>query len=125
VHGFAAPLGGMFPIPHGVACARGLAPVATANVRALRERAAGSPALARYDDTARILTGRADARAEDAAAWLATLVDELGVPRLGTYGVTAGEVERVVAQARRASSMQGNPVTLTDEELQGALAAAI
>jgi alcohol dehydrogenase class IV len=74
---------------------------------------------------ARILTGRAGARAEDAAAWLATLVDELGVPRLGTYGVTAGEVERVVAQARRASSMQGNPVTLTDEELQGALAAAI
>jgi alcohol dehydrogenase class IV len=125
VHGFAAPLGGMFPIPHGVACARLLAPVVAANVRALRERAAGSPALARYDETARILTGRAGARAEDAAAWLATLVDELGVPRLGTYGVTAGEVERVVAQARRASSMQGNPVTLTDEELQGALAAAI
>ena len=38
VHGFAAPLGGMFPVPHGVACARLLAPVAEANVRALRAR---------------------------------------------------------------------------------------
>ena len=125
VHGFAAPLGGMFPIPHGVACARLLAPVVRANVGALRARAAASAALARYDEVARILTGRADARAEDAAAWLGTLVDELYVARLGTYGLTEGDAERVVAQARRASSMQGNPVVLTDEELERALAAAI
>ncbi|HET9798613.1 MAG TPA: iron-containing alcohol dehydrogenase, partial [Gemmatimonadaceae bacterium] len=125
VHGFAAPLGGMFPIPHGVACARLLAPVVRANVAALRARAAASPALVRYDEVARILTGRADARAEDGAAWLGTLVDELGVPRLGSYGLTEGDVARVVAQARRASSMQGNPVVLTDEELERALAAAI
>ena len=39
VHGFAAPLGGMFPIPHGVACARLLAPIVEANVRALKARA--------------------------------------------------------------------------------------
>jgi alcohol dehydrogenase class IV len=123
VHGFAAPHRGMFPIPHGVACARLLAPVVRVNVAALRARAPASPALARYDEVARILTGHADARAEDAAAWLGTLVDELGVPRLGTFGLTKGDVERVVAQARRASSMQGNPVVLTEEELEGALAA--
>src|SRR5205807_6923505 len=85
VHGFAAPLGGMFPIPHGVACARLLAPVAAMNVRALREREGTSPALARYDEAARILTGRPSARAEDAAAWLAELVDELAIPRLASF----------------------------------------
>jgi len=124
VHGFAAPLGGMFPIPHGVACARLLAPVAEANVRALRERTPASRALARYEEVARMLTGRADALPEDGAAWLGALVDELEVPRLGEFGLTVGHVADVVAQAKRASSMQGNPVALTDEELGEALRAA-
>ena len=125
VHGFAAPLGGMFPIPHGVACARLLAPVAEANVRALRARDGASKALAKYDEVARLLTGRADARAEDGAAWLQRLVEELGVPRLGGYGLDATDIGRVVEQARRASSMQGNPVVLTEQELADVLRAAM
>jgi len=125
VHGFAAPLGGMFPVPHGVACARLLAPVAAANVRALRERLPASRALARYEEVARMVTGCADALAEDGVEWLAALVEELEVPRLGEYGVRAGDVGGVVEQAKRASSMQGNPVALTEEELAAALGAAL
>ena len=125
VHGFAAPLGGMFPVPHGVACARLLAPVAAANVRALRERLPASRALARYEEVARMVTGRADALAEDGVEWLAALVQELEVPRLGEYGVRAADVGGVVEQAKRASSMQGNPVALTEEELAAALGAAL
>jgi alcohol dehydrogenase class IV len=125
VHGFAAPLGGMFPIPHGVACARLLAPVVEANVRALRARDPGSPALARYDEVARALTGRADARAEDAAPWLRALVAELRVPPLAGFGVAAADIPRVAAAARQASSMKGNPVALTDEELAEALEEAL
>jgi alcohol dehydrogenase class IV len=123
VHGFAAPLGGMFPVPHGVACARLLAPVADANVRALRARVPEARALARYEEAARLLTGRTDARAEDGVAWLAALVEELGVPRLGAYGVRAADVGAVAEQARRASSMQGNPVVLTEDELAETLSA--
>jgi alcohol dehydrogenase class IV len=125
VHGFAAPLGGMFPILHGVACARLLAPVAEANVRALRSREAKSPALARYEEVARVLTGRGDASAEDGATWLRELVEALDVPRLGAYGLRAEGVADVVTQARRASSMQGNPVVLTESELAGTLRAAL
>ena len=58
VHGFAAPLGGMFPIPHGVACARLLPHVVRVNVRALRARGSASDALERYEEVARVLTGR-------------------------------------------------------------------
>ena len=125
VHGFAAPLGGMFPVPHGVACARLLAPVAEANVRALRARLPTSPALARYEEAARLLTARSDARAEEGAAWLQALVAELRVPSLGSYGVRSEDVGAVVAQATRASSMRGNPVALTDEELARVLATAL
>jgi alcohol dehydrogenase class IV len=58
-------------------------------------------------------------------AWLAALVEELGVPRLGVYGVRAADVGAVVEQARRASSMQGNPVVLTTDELAATLSAAL
>ncbi len=125
VHGFAAPLGGMFPIPHGVACARLLPSVAEMNVRALRARAPSSSTLDRYDEVARIVTGNHAAEAEDAAAWLEALVEELAVPRLTTYGVTSEDIARVVAAARQASSMQGNPIVLTDDELAEALRVAI
>jgi alcohol dehydrogenase class IV len=114
VHGFAAPLGGMFPVPHGMACARLLPAVAQMNVRALRARQPNAPALARYDEVARIVTGNPAARAEDGATWLRALVDELDVPRLATYGMRD-------SAAKKASSMQGNPIVLTDDELAEAL----
>jgi alcohol dehydrogenase class IV len=125
VHGFAAPLGGMFPAPHGAVCARLLPRVAAMNVHALREREPHSPALERYDEVARLLTGTPYARAEDGVAWLRELVDELAIAPLSAYGVGDGDVARVVAQARKASSMQGNPIVLTHEELSDVLGAAI
>ena len=57
VHGFAGPIGGMFDGAHGAICARLLPHVMEINVRALQQRLAGSPALRRYDEIARILTG--------------------------------------------------------------------
>ena len=117
VHGFAAPLGGLFPIPHGVACARLAPPVVEINVRALRARAPESAALARYNEVARIITGTANARAEDAVVWLRELADDLRVPGLATYGVSDGDLALLTTEARRASSMQGNAIVLTDDEL--------
>jgi len=125
VHGFASPLCGMFPVPHGMACARLLPVITEINVRALRARAPNAMAVARYDEVARIVTGEASARAEDALVWLRELVAELSVPGLATYGVRTADIPRVVAAARQASSMQGNPIVLTDAELHDALGTAI
>jgi len=125
VHGFASPLCGMFPVPHGMVCARLLPLITEINVRALRARTPNAIAVARYDEVARIVTRDASARAEDAVGWLRELVTELFVPGLATYGVTDKDIPRVVAAARQASSMQGNPIVLTDAELHEALAAAI
>jgi len=125
VHGFAAPLGGMFPIPHGVACARLLPTVTAVNVRALARRSLDASALARYAEVARILTGDSSAAADDAAAWLGRLIEEVQVPRLGRFEVRESDIPRIVKAARAASSMKGNPVVLTDDELAEALGAAI
>ncbi len=117
VHGFAGPLGGLFPAPHGAICARLLPYVMEANVRALQTRMPHSPALTRYDEVAQILTGKPTAQAPHAVARVQDLCEALGVPPLSDFGLTKDDIPGVVEQARKASSMKGNPIVLTDEEL--------
>ncbi len=123
VHGFAAPLGGRYPAPHGAVCAALLAPVMAANLQALLARGPAEP-LDRYDEAARLLTGSSTATADDGVAWVAVLVKDLAIPPLSAYGVTADEYDLLAEQAAAASSMKGNPVQLTPDELRGVLAAA-
>jgi len=117
VHGFAAPVGGMFDAPHGAVCAALLPATLEVNLRALRARAPSHPALPRFQEVAVLLTGRADARAEDGISWVRELCQALGVPGLGRYGLTEADVPRLVGRAKAASSMKANPLPLTDEEL--------
>ena len=124
VHGFAAPLGGMFRAPHGALCARLLAPVVRANARALRGRLPDSPVVERYRRVAQILTGNPGAAVEDGAAWLDELCAEMQIPRLAAYGVRREDFEVLVKNGAAASSMKANPIVLTGEELAEILEAA-
>lgn len=125
VHGFAGPIGGMFEAPHGAICAALLPHVVAGNIRALDARAPGHPARSRFDEVGRLLTARATADAADALAWLRALVADLQVPPLEHYGVTHDHVDAIVDQSTRASSMKGNPIELTPEELRAILRAAL
>ena len=124
VHGFAAPLGGRFPAPHGAVCAALLPHVMEANLRALRERQPGSGALRRYDEIARLLTDRTQALADDGVAWVGDLCRGLRIRPLARYGFTADDIETVAAQATESSSMKSNPIVLTATELGAILEAA-
>jgi len=117
VHGFAAPVGGMFEAPHGAACAALLAAAVRVNARALAGRQPDSPALQRYREAAAIVTGRPEAAVDDLVRWIEALVRALSVPGLGHWGASAAEVPALVARARGASSMRGNPIVLTEDEL--------
>ena len=117
VHGLSGPLGGMISAPHGVICARILPLVCEANVQALQRRAASSPALARYDEVAQLLTGMATAQAIDGLAWVQELCAALKTPPLAEFALKEQDFQTVVAKSRKSSSMKGNPVTLTDDEL--------
>jgi alcohol dehydrogenase class IV len=125
VHGFAGVLGGMFPVPHGIVCARLLPFVTATNVAALRDRVPASPVLARYDEIGRLVTGRTTATASDAVAWIEDLCAALAVPPLAEFGLTEREFDEVIAKSKVASSMKGNPIVLTDDELRTILAAAL
>jgi alcohol dehydrogenase class IV len=125
VHGFAAPLGGMFPAPHGAACAAVLPYAMDVNIRALRQRDAGGEALRRYAEAARILTGDPHASPEDGVRWLAQLCATLEIPRLRAYGVDESAVPALVERAARSGSMKGNPIVLTPEELREIVERAI
>lgn len=117
VHGFAGVIGGMFSAPHGAVCARLLPHVMAVNVRALRKREPRNEALHRYDEIARLVTGRDSATAEDGVAWVDNLVGELDIPPLSVYGISERDFPVLVERAQAASSMKGNPLRLTAEEL--------
>ena len=125
VHGFAGPLGGMFPAPHGAICARLLPYVMETNVHALQQRAAESAALARYDEVAQILTTNRKARAQDGVAWVHSLCTALDVPGLSTYGVAHAHFTELIEKSARASSMKGNPIQLTEQEMTAILTRAL
>ncbi len=125
IHGFAAPVGGMFPAPHGAVCAALLPYGMEMNLRALRSRAPDHEALARYGTIARMLTGEADATPEDGVAKIRELVDALAIPPLGSYGLTDRDIPTVVEKAARASSMKANPIVLTTDELAEVLTRAM
>ena len=125
VHGLAGVIGGTVAVPHGVACAALLVATTEANVKALRTREPGSPALARYEEVARLLTGRQDALIEEGIAWISETVALLGIKRLGDFGLRPEQTDDVVSRARDASSTKGNPIELRAEELHAVLAASI
>lgn len=116
VHGFAGPLGGMFPIPHGAVCACLLPAVMEVNIAALKSKNRQNQ-LEKFDEVARILTGNSSAMAEDGAVWVKELVKKLQIPSLSDFHITPGSFPELIEKAKNASSMKGNPVELDDEQL--------
>jgi len=117
VHGLAAPLGGALHAPHGALCAAILPHAAQVNLAALQARDPESPVLDRFQEAARLLTGRIDASAQDGVRWLQDLVCDLEIPGLASLGLESEALAGIVLKAREASSFKANPVVLQDVEI--------
>ena len=124
VHGFAGPIGGMFGASHGSICAALLPAVVSGNVSALRARSPQHSALDRYREMAVLLCADPNATIDQAIDWLRRLTADLAIPGLGQQGVADTELDAVVTRATAASSMKGNPIALTREEMAAMLHAA-
>ncbi|MDP7012307.1 MAG: iron-containing alcohol dehydrogenase [Verrucomicrobiota bacterium] len=110
VHGFAAPIGGMFDAPHGAVCAALLPHSFAINAK---------QAPKRFGEVTKLLG------ADDGATWLRELASDLQIPGLSTYGITEKDFPAIIDKARHASSMKANPVNLTDDELTEILRTAL
>ncbi len=110
VHGFAAPIGGMFDAPHGAVCAALLPHSFAINAK---------HAPKRFDEVAKLLD------TDDGATWLRELAIDLQIPGLSTYGITEKDFPAIIDKAKHASSMKTNPVDLTDNELAEILRTAL
>jgi alcohol dehydrogenase class IV len=124
-HGFAGPLGGMLHAPHGVLCARFLPLVMEANIKAMESRQPEHPALDRYVEIARTLTGDKEVTAYDGVKWTRELVYQLKIPRLSAYGMKPEDFPEAVQKTQKASSFKGNPIALDAKELTAILEQAL
>jgi alcohol dehydrogenase class IV len=116
VHGFAGVIGGMTGAAHGAICGALLGPVLAAN-RAF----ADGKARARLDEVCAILAGVLGCTAAEAPGALQAWAWAAGLPGLASLGVTP-DMHPVIAEAALgASSMKGNPVTLSESNLREVL----
>jgi alcohol dehydrogenase class IV len=116
VHGFAGVIGGMTGAAHGAICGALLGPVLAAN----RQAATGA-ARARLDEVCAILAETLGSTAAEAPAALQAWAWAEGLPGLAALGVTEDQHAGIVAAAKEASSMKGNPVVLPDAMLREVL----
>lgn len=122
VHGFAGVLGGMLAdAPHGGICGALMPACIAMNVKVMRERDPNNPAIEKYCRAARIVLGRADATPEDLSEWVAETCAMLNVPPLSKYGLRPVHFPEAVRKSSGSSSMKGNPIKLTSEELTAIL----
>lgn len=118
VHGFAGPFGGMFHAPHGAICAALLPHVLEINRKALETRAPEDEALSRLEDIARLVTPDPSASPQEGISWIQSLVETLEIPSLRTYGFDRRDFPDLIEKAIVSSSMRGNPIELTESELE-------
>jgi alcohol dehydrogenase class IV len=72
-----------------------------------------------------MVTGEANATAHDGVEWIRELCAQLEVPPLSAFGITPSDFDEIIAKSKPASSMKGNPIPLSDQELHHILTAAL
>lgn len=114
VHGLAGPMGGMIAIPHGVACANLLpfAVQATLDNLAAMDTDQTRIAMAKFAHISNIF-GCLHENRLDCCRYLVDCLyrwlDQLKIPRLGMFGLTADHVDLLV----KAASNKNNPLPLS------------
>ncbi len=126
IHGFAAVIGGLFSIPHGVVCGTLMAAGNEITLRRLRtEEEKGAVALQKYSALGRIFSDREkadDTYYQDSfIAMLHQLTSDLKIDMLGKYGIREADVARIVQQ----SDCKNNPVNLNPGDMAEILAARL
>ncbi|OGP51551.1 MAG: hypothetical protein A2Y79_08555 [Deltaproteobacteria bacterium RBG_13_43_22] len=116
VHGIAGPLGGLFPVPHGVACGKLLFPVMAHVVKKIIDEK-NLTAQKRFADIGRLFTsgsGNEDIfYCERFLGVLRNWTEILKLPQLSHFGMTSADIEKVITLA----DCKNSPALLSKEEM--------
>ncbi len=126
VHGFAGPIGGFFPIPHGVVCGTLVGAATRINIEALREdEAKNHIALGKYARAGEVLSGQAAATTEGGCELLMQTLERwsaaTGIARLSAYGVTSADFSRILDK----SNNKNSPIALDRIRMRAILEARL
>jgi alcohol dehydrogenase class IV len=121
VHGFAGPIGGMFHIPHGSICASLLPSVFSVNAKLLTKRGSNSQFLSRFSDIAKWVTGNEEAKIMDGIDALRNIATSMNIPKLSEFGIKKSDFPAIIEKSKKSSSMKGNPIKLSDIEMENIL----
>jgi alcohol dehydrogenase len=118
VHGLASPIGGFFPIPHGVICGTLMAAALRANWQALQLRQPDSPAVAKMAHLGQLLcqeSGKSKVYYCDAlVAILEEWTEQLNLPKLGDYGIRSDDLNKILDHTHN----RNNPIELSRDEIR-------
>jgi len=117
VHGLAAPLGGMYSAPHGAVCAALLLPVLEMNLQVAQTQDGRAETIRRFSDLAALVTRGEQNEAQGLIEWVRRLVTAIGVRGVRRFGVLESEYGLIATRSLAASSMQGNPVPLSPDQV--------
>ncbi len=121
VHGLAGPLGGEISAPHGVIVAALLPNVMEVNVSELIAQVPNHPVLERYSNVAKILTGDSNAMIDSGIQWVRDFGKHAKIPSLSSYNLNEACFDKIINNAMKASSIKGNPITLSEDRLRSIL----
>lgn len=121
VHGFASAIGGLFPVPHGVACGTLMAPCMELTLRRLLQENKDHPAVSKFAETGKLftpVTGKNDFYyCEFLVEKLYAMSEHLRLPRLSDYGITENDFTAII----RLTENENNPVKLSEEDFESIL----
>ena len=126
VHGFAGPIGGFFPMPHGVVCGTLIGAATRINIEAMRsDPQKYAVALEKHARAGALLSGSPASTIENGCEQLlSTLehwIETTGIASLSAYGVTRADFPRILDK----SNNKNSPVTLDRDRMQAILEARL
>lgn len=128
VHGLAGPIGAFFDAPHGIVCAKLLAPITQFNIEALQaeKTTVAQQTLAKYAVIAQLFDpSLSEQQALPGLVKILNRFSQQYTPQgLAQYGLTEENLDPILVNCR-SGSMLGNPVVLKDAQLLTALQQAL
>ena len=126
VHGFAGPIGGYFPAPHGEVCGTLVGEATRVNIGVLFEDPERNRvALEKYARAGTVLSGQpATSLKNDCDLLIRTLsewIDSMHVPRLQSYGITSADIPKILDK----SNNKNSPVLLSRDQMASILKARL